>query len=99
MNTNYKNTQQGKQEISLGCLVASCICSKLCHKESLEGNRGMPKKRVMVSQTPAGEKKRFLKSSLQINVHFELISCLQKLTEGALSPPQLISIGIQYFLN
>lgn len=28
-NANYESTQQGKQEISLGCLVTSCICGKI----------------------------------------------------------------------
>lgn len=90
MNANYRNTQQGKGEISLGCLDTR-ICSELCHKVNLGENRGMPKKRVVASQITAKEKKASLRPTHQINGHFELISCLQKLIEGPLSPPQLMS--------
>lgn len=57
----------------------------------MEENGGMPKKRVVVSQITAKEKNISLRPTHQINAHFELISCLQKLIEGPLSPPQLMS--------
>lgn len=76
----------------MACLAAPRTCARSCHGENLEENRGMPQKGCWHLLKPLLKKQISLRFALQIDDHFELISCLQSLIEEPLPLPERISL-------